>query len=102
VKDGSWEGQFWVFVELCVNGRGLPLFMRRIIFGRFVRLGEELEREKPGIGLGLYIVRTLIDRLRGRIRISDRTPGPGSTFEVQLPCQRVQAPETSTSVAPAA
>ena len=62
--------------------------MRGQIFGRFVRLGEELEREKPGIGLGLYIVRTLIDRLRGRIRVYDRLNGPGATFEVQLPCKR--------------
>ena len=40
------------------------------IFGRFVRLGSELERDKPGTGLGLYIVRTLVTRLGGKIRIS--------------------------------
>lgn len=67
------------------NGRGIPQKLRRKIFGRFVRLGLELEREKPGTGLGLYIVRTLVKRLGGRIRVRDREEGPGTIFEIQLP-----------------
>ena len=55
-----------VIVQVADNGRGIPHHLRRKIFGRFVRLGLELEREKPGTGLGLYIVRTLVRRLRGR------------------------------------
>jgi len=67
------------------NGRGIPAKLRRKIFGRFVRLGQELEREKPGTGLGLYIVRTLVRRLGGRIHVRDRDGEPGTVFEVQLP-----------------
>jgi len=67
------------------NGHGIPHALRRKIFGRFVRLGYELERERPGTGLGLYIVRTLLQRLRGRIRVRDRAGGPGTVFEVHLP-----------------
>ncbi len=67
------------------NGRGIPRHLRRKIFGRFVRLGSELEREKPGTGLGLYIVRTLVRQLRGRIHVEDGEDGPGTVFEVQLP-----------------
>ena len=67
------------------NGRGTPPPMRRKIFGRFVRLGLELEREKPGTGLGLYIVRTLVRRIGGRIQVSDADDGSGTAFEVQLP-----------------
>ena len=52
---------------------------------RFVRLGSELVREKPGTGLGLYIVRTMVVRLGGKIRMRDRDRGSGATFEVQLP-----------------
>jgi signal transduction histidine kinase len=51
-----------------------------------MRLGSELEREKPGTGLGLYIVRTLVDRLKGKIRVRDRDIGSGTTFEVTLRC----------------
>jgi signal transduction histidine kinase len=74
-----------VVVQVADNGRGIPQCFRRKIFGRFVRLGLELEREKPGTGLGLYIVRTLVRRLKGRVRVYDPQPGPGTIFEVQLP-----------------
>jgi signal transduction histidine kinase len=75
----------WAVTRICDNGRGIPRKFRRKIFGRFVRLGSELVREKPGTGLGLYIVRNLVHRLRGIIRVHDRPSGPGAMFEVRLP-----------------
>lgn len=71
-------------VQVSDNGRGIPHHLRRKIFGRFVRLGLELEREKPGTGLGLYIVRTLLRRIGGQIRIRDSHRGTGAMFEVKL------------------
>jgi two-component system, OmpR family, phosphate regulon sensor histidine kinase PhoR len=100
ITPGRRAGQELAIVEVSDNGRGVPVARRREIFGRFVRLGHELEREKPGIGLGLYIVRSLIDRLRGRIRVVDRREGAGATFEVQLACQRVAGPKAEPSPAP--
>ena len=78
-------------ILVCDNGRGVPPKLRWKIFGRFVRLGLELEREKPGTGLGLYIVRTLVRRLRGSIRVRDRAEGTGAAFEVKLPGGRPDA-----------
>lgn len=72
-------------VRITDNGRGIPSDLRRRVFGRFYRVGNELEREAPGLGLGLYIVRTLVRRLRGTIRVREREGGPGTTFEVTLP-----------------
>jgi len=74
-----------VVVRIADNGRGIPPRFRHQVFGRFVRLGAELERDKPGTGLGLHIAHTLVRRLRGRIRIRSREPGPGTVFEVELP-----------------
>jgi two-component system, OmpR family, phosphate regulon sensor histidine kinase PhoR len=74
-----------VIVRVSDNGRGIPADQRRKIFGRFVRLGSELERDKPGTGLGLFIVRSLLSRLRSQIQVSDRYEGDGTTFEVNLP-----------------
>jgi signal transduction histidine kinase len=74
-----------VIIRITDNGRGIPLHLRRKIFGRFVRLGLELERDKPGTGLGLYIARTLVRRFRGQIRVRDPEKGSGTVFEVQLP-----------------
>lgn len=72
-------------IRVSDNGRGIPLKQRWKVFGRFVRLGSELERDKPGAGLGLYIVRTQVRHLRGSIRVLDRPGGPGALFEVRLP-----------------
>ena len=72
-------------IRIADNGRGIPSKFRRQIFGRFERLGLELEREKPGTGLGLYIVRNVAKRLRAKIRVRDHDHGPGTVFEVQLP-----------------
>jgi signal transduction histidine kinase len=86
-------------VRIADNGPGIPQHLRRKIFGRFVRLGLELERKKPGTGLGLYIARTLVRRHRGQIRIHDPERGPGTVFEVQLPGKGLQI-ENARSHAP--
>jgi len=83
------------------NGPGIPKKLRRKIFGRFVRLGSELERQQGGTGLGLYIVRTLVRRLRGKVRIADPKQGPGTVFEVHLPGQMISSPATSVDESPA-
>ncbi len=70
------------------NGRGIPPRLRRRIFRRFERLGTELERERPGTGLGLYIVQALVRRLGGRVRVLDGESSPGAVFEVRLPLGR--------------
>lgn len=80
-----------VIVRISDNGQGIPPKLRRKIFRRFERLGLEIEREKPGTGLGLFIVRTLVRRLRGRVKVHDREPSPGTMFEVQIPGRRAEA-----------
>lgn len=75
----------WLRVSILDNGSGIPRNMRRRIFGRFVRLGNELERTKPGTGLGLFLVRSMIRQMRGRITVVDRAKHSGTRFDVQLP-----------------
>ena len=81
-----------VAVMIADNGPGIPKAMRRKIFGRFVRLGSELERKKLGTGLGLYIVRTLVRRHRGMIRVHEGPGGVGTVFEVELPEAQTNEP----------
>jgi signal transduction histidine kinase len=50
-----------------------------------VRLENELERRKKGTGLGLYLVKTITHRLRGRVRVLKSDSRHGTTFEVRLP-----------------
>jgi len=72
-------------VTVIDNGRGIPLPQRRRIFRRFVRLGSELERHQTGTGLGLFIVRTLVRRLKGKVHVYGRGSQSGAVFEVDLP-----------------
>lgn len=78
-----------IVTEVADNGPGIPQGQRRKIFGRFQRLGKELQREKPGTGLGLYIVRTLVKQLNGSVRVLDREKKMGTVFEVRLPGQKI-------------
>ena len=71
-------------VQVSDNGPGIPGPFRNKVFARFVRLGTELERKKPGTGLGLYIVRTLLQRWKGSVMVKGRDGG-GTTFQVTLP-----------------
>lgn len=73
-----------VYLRVADNGGGIKSKDRSKIFGRFERLGSELERETTGMGLGLYIVGQLVSRLRGVIRVRDSSSG-GALFEVQFP-----------------
>ena len=72
-------------VQIRDNGVGIPDDQRTNVFQLFFRGNDELERTHKGTGLGLYIVRTLIGILKGRITITDAPDGVGSVFQVLLP-----------------
>ncbi len=100
--ESQFAGDNVVVTRIVDNGRGIPAGLRRKIFGRFVRLGSELERSQTGTGLGLFIVRTLVLRMHGKITVRDRGATPGTVFEVQLPARCAEAPDASPQSPPAA
>lgn len=65
------------------RGPGVPAELRRRIFEPFYRLPGASERE-GGVGLGLSLVKTIIERHGGQVRCEDR-PGGGARFVVELP-----------------
>jgi signal transduction histidine kinase len=83
------EGEF-VVTEVTDNGAGIPQNQHRKIFRRFERLGKELQREKPGTGLGLYIVRTLAKQLGGNVQVLNRDKRMGTVFELRLPGKTIE------------
>jgi signal transduction histidine kinase len=64
------------------EGPGIPDDAKQAVFDRFTRIGTSSGR--PGMGLGLYIVRTVAEGHSGRAFVEDR-PGGGSRFVMQLP-----------------
>lgn len=88
----SWDdGRGRIVTRVSDNGPGIPAPLRRKIFGRFVRLGSELERTQAGTGLGLYLVRTLVRRTKGSIHVWGRGGQQGTVFEVELPAGELAA-----------
>jgi signal transduction histidine kinase len=79
------QGDDRVVARISDNGRGVRFELRRKIFQRFFRGGTELERTTKGTGLGLYIVKSLVSKMKGRISVHGRGPLRGATFEVELP-----------------
>ena len=77
-------------VSVTDNGSGIPKHLRKKIFRRFYRAGDELERTKPGTGLGLFLVRSIVRRLRGTIRVADMPKDGGTRFELVLPKARLR------------
>lgn len=74
-----------ISIRISDNGRGVRFELRRKIFQRFFRGGSELVRTTVGTGLGLYLVRSLVKKSKGKISVHSRGPLPGATFEVELP-----------------
>lgn len=65
-------------------GPGVPFPERERIFEPFYRRGSELRRETPGIGIGLSIVKHIVDAHAGRVWV-ENAPGQGSRFVMALP-----------------
>ncbi|MCA9016060.1 MAG: sensor histidine kinase [Planctomycetaceae bacterium] len=74
-----------VITRVMDNGEGVDPEIRKDIFKIFFRGESELERRKTGTGLGLYIVRTLVHLLGGKVTVHDRLDQPGSVFAIDLP-----------------
>jgi signal transduction histidine kinase len=66
------------------GGPGIPAEEHAKIFERFYRRGSELRRETQGIGIGLTIVKHIVEAHGGRVTVRS-APGQGSRFTMELP-----------------
>ncbi len=77
------------------NGMGIPKNAKEQIFTKFYRAQNVVRRETTGTGLGLYLVKGIIEALGGTIHFESEE-NKGTTFHVKLPLQYEQ--DTKTSV----
>ncbi|MFG6403564.1 sensor histidine kinase, partial [Microbacterium sp. P04] len=89
------------WIEVIDHGDGVPEQIRDQIFERFWRADNSRTRETGGSGLGLSIVASIVDALRGRVTVTE-TPGGGATFRVSLPLAEEQdaVAEVATDTTP--
>jgi two-component system phosphate regulon sensor histidine kinase PhoR len=73
-------------VTISDNGIGIPAGALQHVFDRFYRVEAVDHSTVQGLGIGLYIARTLVEAHGGQIGVAS-TPGQGSTFSVTLPLQ---------------
>jgi CheY-like chemotaxis protein len=83
------------YVRVTDNGKGIPRELLPSIFDMFVQ-----ERTEPsgagGLGLGLGLVKRLIEMHGGSVRASSPGPGKGSTFEMRVALADAARPRTRT------
>jgi len=75
----------WVRVEIADRGPGIPAAERESVFRRFVRLNSD-ETVQYGIGLGLAVVKAIVEEHGGKVGVEGRSGG-GSVFWFSLPQQ---------------
>jgi signal transduction histidine kinase/ActR/RegA family two-component response regulator len=80
-------------VEIAVSDTGLgikPEFLP-FVFDRFRQADSSSTRPYGGLGIGLAIVRQIVELHGGRVRVASSGEGQGSTFTVELPATVVRA-----------
>ncbi len=76
--------EYSMYCEICVEDRGIGMTEEEIpkVFQRFYR-GKQVQ-QKPGVGIGLYLVREIVKKQKGYVKIKSQ-PGKGSRISLFLP-----------------
>jgi signal transduction histidine kinase len=99
--DAALEGNTLV-LRISDNGIGVPAASAGRIFELFAQARHVPDRVQDGLGIGLSLVRKLVELHGGTVSVSSEGEGLGSTFEVRLPVMQTGLPLPSAKEAPAA
>lgn len=73
------------------NGLGIPAEMLPKVFEMFTQVDRNLDRAQGGLGIGLSLVKRLMELHGGKVLADSRGPNQGSTFSLVLPLQAQMA-----------
>jgi PAS domain S-box-containing protein len=86
-------GNIWVRVKASADktlisvkdtGIGIPVSKQRLVFDRFQQADASLRKQYEGSGIGLSIVKALVEKHNGKIKLYSK-PGKGSEFVLEIP-----------------
>ncbi len=81
-----------VYIEITDEGVGIPKEKLDVIFERFGQVDNSLSRQAEGSGIGLFLVKTFVERMGGSISVSS-AQYEGTTFLVKLPDKNMKQPD---------
>lgn len=78
------DGEYAI-ITVTDSGNGISPRELPRVFQRFYRVGDEMTRQVPGTGLGLFLCWEIVTLHQGQIKASSPGPGLGATFTVRIP-----------------
>ncbi|HEX6276233.1 MAG TPA: ATP-binding protein [Polyangiaceae bacterium] len=86
-----------VVIRVRDDGMGIPPDRLEDIFQMFGQVNQALDRSHGGLGIGLALVRRLVEMHRGHVEAHSAGPGKGSTFTVRLPMVNLSAADSEAT-----
>ena len=81
-----------VEVRVRDTGVGIPPDMLTAVFDLFTQVDASMERSQGGLGIGLTLVKRLVEMHGGRVEVRSEGRGRGSEFIIRLPVRPAEAP----------
>lgn len=93
VNVSIYDGEEYILISVKDNGIGIPKDMLEKIFDIFTQVDGSLRRNAEGSGIGLSIVKSLVEMHKGEVNVVSQ-PGIGSEFIIKIPVNFIENENT--------
>jgi len=94
------ESGSWAAISVRDNGIGIPVSMLSRVFELFTQIDRHSDLAQGGLGIGLALVKSLVEMHGGTVEARSEGPSRGSEFTIRLPLVRAARPAEVTSTLP--
>ncbi len=98
LRGGEATDSGMLMIEVADTGIGIPPDMLELVFERFAQVKQHQDQAQGGLGIGLSVVKDLVEMHGGRVAAASAGSGTGSLFRIWLP--RADTQESAEIVAP--
>lgn len=86
-----------IVISVKDDGIGIPDEKQSAVFDRFIQVDKSLSRNREGSGIGLSLVKSIVELLDGKIYLKSKL-GEGSEFIIKLPCRVLESQDKNMEV----